>query len=96
MGALINLAEHRPHLSGKARCTACGHEWVAVAPVGTLWFDCPACHTERGLYVAPITDVDGSSHIFLCPCGGDAFAIHLFDGVAIVHCVRCGARSEPW
>lgn len=25
-----------PHWQGKARCLACGHEWRAVEPIGTL------------------------------------------------------------
>jgi hypothetical protein len=90
------LAAHRPHLSGKARCTACGHEWVHVAPVGTVWLECPECRTERGLYLAPLTDIDGTSHVFRCPCGCDAFSIHLFDGTVVVNCVTCGAHSDPW
>lgn len=53
---VINLAQaeadREPHLSGKARCLACKHEWVAVAPVGVVWMECPACTLERGRYVA--------------------------------------------
>lgn len=97
MGEVVSLAERRPHLSGKAWCTACGHDWVAVAPVGTVWLDCPSCHTERGLYVAPMTDVDAASHIFQCAkCQGDVFVIHLVEGTTVVNCIRCGERNFPW
>jgi hypothetical protein len=35
--SLLQLKKDRePHLSGMARCLACRHEWVAVAPVGTI------------------------------------------------------------
>ena len=37
-----------PHLAGEAECTACGHRWAAVAPVGTVHLDCPACDRLQG------------------------------------------------
>ena len=39
-------AELDPHISGDARCLACKHEWVAVAPIGTIWLECPACKDD--------------------------------------------------
>lgn len=36
---VISFGEERdkrnPHLAGTAKCLSCGHEWAAVAPVGT-------------------------------------------------------------
>lgn len=57
-------ADREPHLSGAAVCLACKHEWVAVAPVGTVWMECPACSIERGRYngavMSKTTLTDGS------------------------------------
>ena len=47
-------ADREPHLSGAAVCLACKHEWVAVAPVGTVWMECPACSLERGRYLGAV------------------------------------------
>jgi len=43
-------AAKSPHVADRAYCTACKHEWVAVAPVGTLWLECPKCTTYRALF----------------------------------------------
>jgi Zn finger protein HypA/HybF involved in hydrogenase expression len=39
--------DSRFHISGKARCLACKHEWAAVSLVGTVWLECPACSLEH-------------------------------------------------
>ncbi len=53
MGNLLQLQtriERGAHLSGAAHCLQCKHEWTAVAPVGTVELECPACHTMKGLF----------------------------------------------
>lgn len=49
---IIALDEHRPHEVGPAYCRACGHGWVAVAPVvrdpGGL--ECPNCHEHESRF----------------------------------------------
>ena len=42
--------ERSPHRSGMSRCMNCKHEWVAVVPSGVTSFECPQCHTNRGVY----------------------------------------------
>lgn len=84
---IVDLAEARkqraPHLQGAAICTACGNEWQAVAPTGTVWLDCPACTTKRGLLrLAP-----KPANTWRCYCGCDAVYI----SSAGLLCVRCGA-----
>lgn len=59
-----------PHSEGKARCLACKHEWVAVAPVGTIWLECPACTLERGRFIAQHQREGDHWH---CNCGCDLF-----------------------
>jgi hypothetical protein len=85
--AVIDLKQAKekrePHLSGKARCIACNHEWVATAPVGTIWMECPKCTLERGRYVAQVQRDDLHWH---CKCGNDLF-YSTPDGI---YCPNCG------
>lgn len=89
-GRLLKFPEQvDPHLSGSAKCLACDHQWVAVAPIGVDWFECPSCHTQRGTWIHPVGLPDGSSR-WVCNCGGDVFFVlstHLV-------CVRC-ALTHP-
>ena len=59
-----------PHSFGKARCLACKHEWVAVAPVGAIWLDCPECTLERGRFIAQHEREGEHWH---CLCGNNLF-----------------------
>jgi hypothetical protein len=76
-------ADREPRLSGKARCLACRHEWVAVAPVGTRWMECPSCTLERGRFVAQVERNCAHWH---CGCGCDLFYV-VEDGI---YCPNCG------
>ena len=84
---VIDLAaareEREPHLSGAAKCLACHHEWQAVAPVGTIWLECPACSLERGRFVRAVAR-DGDH--WQCNCGNDLFRATA-DGM---YCPNCG------
>lgn len=55
-----------PWLSGEAFCSRCKHEWAAVAPVGTLELQCPACETFFGLFRNP---VDPGEDVLRWACG---------------------------
>lgn len=91
---IVNLTEERekrtPHLTGRARCLACGHRWEAVAPVGTIWLTCPlsACGLERGRFVAQ-AEVMGVEH-WHCACGCDLFYITK----DYIYCPNCGEHLE--
>lgn len=84
---VIDLAQAKagktPHLSGTAVCLACKHEWVAVAPVGAVWMECPACSLERGRYRGPV-QLDRDH--WRCHCGNDLFQATQ-DGM---YCPNCG------
>jgi hypothetical protein len=96
MTNVVSLDSRRPdpHVAGPAKCLACGKEWVSVAPLGTFTLECPECHTERGVYVAPIgmsTDyslwtctIDG------CGCQHMTIAKH-YEGGYWIACCKCGA-----
>lgn len=73
-----------PHLSGKAKCMQCKHEWVAVCPAGTDWLECPKCHSMKG-FMKYHCDRDDSAH-WTCNCGNDLFFI-LPEGTL---CPNCG------
>ena len=76
-------AEREPHIHGDARCLACHHEWVAVAPVGAVWLECPECSLDRGRYIAQALR-DGDHWHCVCEC--DLFYATA-DGF---YCPNCG------
>ena len=82
--------ENTPHLSGSARCLGCKHEWVAVAPVGTSWLECPSCRLGKGRYVSTFMEDDSHWH---CDCGNELFACSQRYGW---YCPMCGACQKGW
>lgn len=65
-------ADRTPRLAGPAKCMACAHTWAAVAPIGTVDLECPACHLDRGRFVGNVTRA--GLH-WTCHCGNDLFHI---------------------
>lgn len=82
MGDVIDIAEYKPHLKGLSRCIECGHEWRAVAPLGTVELEYPQCHTFKGAFVSPSRPGDAAR----CDCGNQLFYV-CCDGAT---CARCG------
>lgn len=78
--------EHSETLSGRARCIACNHEWVAVAPVGVFWLECPKCSTEHGRFSAQVQRDGMHWH---CHCGNDLFYITPEGS----YCPMCGKET---
>ena len=76
------------HLSGNARCLSCNHEWIAAAPVGTTWLECPGCSLFMGRYVEHIQEQD-CMH-WHCLCGCDLFYV-TEDGC---YCPVCGTEQN--
>ena len=83
MSNVISLAEHRPHVSGNAKCLQCGHEWHAVAPLGVNQLQCPSCELDKGVFCG--TANRGGLH-YQCSCG----CMHMFLHVDGVYCANCG------
>jgi DNA-directed RNA polymerase subunit RPC12/RpoP len=50
---IINIDDHRPHMTAYVACLECGKDWIAVAPADTLHFECPACSKLSGVVVDP-------------------------------------------
>ena len=94
-GKIVSLDKVRearsPHMTGKAVCLDCRHEWVAVMPVtsdttciGAQWLECPECTLERGRFRFHTTSP--GLH-WTCNCGCDLFFVtdkHFY-------CPNCGA-----
>lgn len=88
MSNIINLADRKldPHGSGEAHCMLCAHTWVAVAPVGTVWLECPECKANKGTFsfaYEPATS-------WQCDCGNKLFYITPDNYM----CANCGTRQE--
>lgn len=82
-------AEREPHLAGEARCTNCGHQWAAVAPIGTWQLECPSCETLHGLWRCHVGADDGDLTL-RCKCGCEAMTAYIDGGRKWVRCMRCG------
>ena len=81
-----------PHHEGEAVCLACGHEWVAVAPVSVFELECGECGTLRGVYKYPF--VMPSYATYTCTvdgCGCQHVTIEMHkDGGYWIACCKCG------
>lgn len=91
---IIDLAakklERSPHMTGPAQCLSCKHEWTAVAPVGTVALDCPACGGHKGQFEY-LVDAPEDSAFFQCHCGNSLYRhIRRPDGQTHWMCVGCG------
>lgn len=92
---VISLAaareERQPHWSGTVHCVGCQHEWVGVAPMGTMWLDCPNYELPKGhpkhLFGADVGDSE-----FSCVCGGQALTAYVrAKGQRFfLRCMACG------
>lgn len=91
MSEVVDIKDYRPHRSGEAKCTGCGHKWVAVIAVeddcGSL--ECPECGFHKGRwhggYGAP-----NDEPVFVCGCGNDYFEMVM----AGAHCPSCDTTHD--
>lgn len=100
MTDIVELDEHRPHISGPVVCTRCRHKWTAVRPVGTDLLECPVCGASRG---ASFGTMLHKPHLILgaeC-CGqrdGDGVcaspACLYGDALKLVQCIRDASHLE--
>lgn len=72
-----------PHIVGAAHCIACAHKWTSVAPVGSVWLECPNCKCDKGLMDQPCVR---ELPTWTCNCGNDLFHVTK-DGY---YCPNCG------
>lgn len=86
MGEVIDIRANQPHLSGRAVCLECKHDWVAVAPLGTHSLECPACGLAKGTWFSTILP----DEVWTCHCGNAAFVVTR----EYFMCTYCGQYQE--
>ncbi len=93
MNDTVDLKEYKqskePHCSGVAKCLVCHHEWVAVAPVGTIELECPKCECVRGFYKYAFGPHENDS-IYTCKCGSEVFSFIFRKNFHRMICKNCG------
>lgn len=92
MGVISFAAERearQPHWHGLVRCVGCQHEWEAVAPLGTLWLECPSCSSPKGHPKYPFGAQVGDA-VFACKCGGEALTAYKRGTHFYLRCMGCG------
>lgn len=87
MGDIIDINALRPHLTGTAVCLNCAHTYVAIAPIGTLHFECPECHLSKSVFCSPVSD----DEVYHCSCGCVTFTL----GRLGPRCCLCGEIVNP-
>ena len=91
MAEVVNLfaPKTEPYGEGPAKCLACKHEWEAVAPLGQVHLECPACSTHLGVWRHPF--VREEEH-WRCRCGNELFSITR----NCIYCPACGLKHRPY
>lgn len=80
-----------PHTEGPVLCVECKHEWVGVAPCGTVGLECPNCGLAKGVRKSFIEASEGDI-VFICGyCEGTLFTLYKDQ----VLCAGCGF-SNSW
>lgn len=77
-----------PHGAGEAFCLECDHVWAAVSPIGETRFECPACHSMKGMWTFEFDPPE--DHAWACNCGNQLFNITP-DGT---FCPKCGTYQK--
>lgn len=85
---IVDLDAMRPHRTGAAECTECGHKWTAIAPIGTMPLQCPECMQLSGVF-EDLMRKDGEH--WQCPCGCELFRITPVGA----YCPMCGL-DQRW
>lgn len=86
MGNVVSFKPREdPHANGDAFCIFCKHEWLAVAPVGTMQLECPSCGSLKGIWKFPFAPNEGQL-VRECNCSNQLFYITP-DGHV---CANCG------
>jgi Zn finger protein HypA/HybF involved in hydrogenase expression len=85
MSNVISIQEKMPHNSGPAKCLNCNHEFVAVAPVGAVSFECPSCLLHKAVF-AGVACPPEDDLVFRCNCGNENFNVLTYG----VFCIQCG------
>lgn len=79
-------------VEGSAKCVQCGHQWQAIVPAGTFWFECPECGLHRGAFIYPIGGGTGDQEFRCNECDSEILTAVWKAGAAypVILCVKCG------
>ena len=73
-----SLQEHKenktPHMTGEAHCITCHYQWIAVAPLETIWLECPKCKSHKAAFMNHV-DVPKDVKVWTCKCENQLFFI---------------------
>ena len=61
-----------PMATGEAFCIGCSYQWLAIAPLGTVQLECPACSSMKGIWKWPHKPAPGML-VRECNCGNQLF-----------------------
>lgn len=90
MAKVISLDDHRPSMSGPAKCLNCKHTYFAVAPIGCVEeMECPECGTFKSVFANTVLPQDGV--VYKCTCGNYHFVLT----PDCPMCSHCG-QNIPW
>lgn len=89
MANIINLFDYIQHNEGPAKCLACGKTWVAAAPTGVCFFQCPKCKCHKGQFLYP---VEKETQHYSCNCG-NFYMLVTKEGI---YCPNCGLYHRPF
>lgn len=81
--------ESQSHWAGEIRCIGCQHEWAGVAPMGTMWVECPECGFSKGHPKHPFSCAVGES-VYSCACGSQALTAVANSAHMKIMCMACG------
>lgn len=94
---IIDLSAYRKErqvledvIVGEVLCVECKHRWIAEAPTGVEWFECPQCHLMKGKFFYAIKN-NTESH-WACNCGNDLFYIT----PDRIYCPKCGETQRGY
>ena len=88
MSVVVPFKKREPHMAGDAFCMQCNHTWAAVAPVGTVSLECPACATQKGLFKFPVQTAE--PEVWTCHCDNQLFNVTPKG----IFCPNCGRYQE--
>lgn len=77
------------HLTGRAHCLTCKHQWIGVAPVGTAWLDCPECGSGKGRWHTEVYPGDWHE-VWECRCECRIFHVTR----TCIVCIDCGLEQS--
>lgn len=91
---IVSLSDYKdnkiPHMTGEAHCLHCHNTWIAVAPVGNVWIECPNCNLKKAAFMHHITTPEKDSIVWTCGCGNQLY----YKTQLGLWCPNCGSYQN--